>query len=152
VAQPPEQPALDHNDLRQMEAIFVEGSVKRRSSRVEGRSDLSSRIVARRQRSEGFVKTMLTRGSASAPFWPKFNSPGLGEYFRVNFPGRGRERAAALFQFVIRCRRRNGGRASIPGWVGAVVVARLVADLFLIHACESDDGLAIFHFDESHID
>jgi hypothetical protein len=33
-----------------------------------------------------------------------------------------------------------------------MVVARLVADLFLIHACECDNGLAVFHFDESHVD
>ena len=102
-----------------MEAIFVEGSVRRISSRVEARSDLSTRIVARRQRSGGFVKTTLTRRSAWAPFWPKFNSPGLGEYFRINFPGRDRERAAALFQLDIRCQRRRGGRASILGWVEA---------------------------------
>ena len=61
------------------------------------------------------MKTTLTRGSASAPFWLKFNSPGLGEYFRINLPGQGRERAAALFQFVTRCRRRSGGRAFILG-------------------------------------
>ena len=65
------------------------------------------------------MKTTLTRRSASAPFWLKFNSPGLGEYFRINFPRRDRERAAALFQLDIRCRRRRGGRASILGWVEA---------------------------------
>jgi hypothetical protein len=62
--------------------------------------------------------------------------------------GRGLERTPAQHSPQI-----SGG---VPGReckaTQTMVVARLVADLFLIHACESDNGLAVFHFDQSHID
>jgi hypothetical protein len=57
-----------------METIFVEG-------RVAGLSDLSTRIVARRQRSGGFVKTTLTRALLRPRFGLSSIHRGWGNIF-----------------------------------------------------------------------